>query len=381
MAQAKGCVPSYAMENIETPYDPKKDPNPSKKYSLWPNATVPYMIDTDLHEELQQLIKQAIEEFHEKTPIKWKAYNAQHDANYVCFEPASDPSDAYSQVGCNNCGKQLVKLTYPYIPESRRRWKKVNVMHEMMHVIGFFHEQQRVDSPSHHKAAETRGNDLDFVLVSDCVNVGHYDYQSIMHYPCYYFDGLYLDDDVKQQMEQNVEKLDTFSKMDLAAIKILYGIKDGHYGVWHRACTNKACNDTLCYCGSCGQSQPWCGFHPHKKRNTKGHWTCCFNEDEKSKKCHMNGHHGFWHMECEQRCDAKKHGCKCGACGAGCLHEGKKAHWSCCLVEKFEAPCPTSPFEKKNSKTNAKTKVKTKKTKTKKHEENDQIENSGDEGQ
>ena len=208
----------------------------------------------------------------------------------------------------------------------------------MMHSLGFVHEHQRIDSKDHHKGADTKGKierDPDFISDEYFISIGHYDYQSIMHYKCHFFNGLYNDDDTKQEMEKWVNKSETFSKGDIAAIKILYGLKDSHYGEWHPPCTSANCSDMICYCDSCGNSKPWCGFHG--KRNEYGHWTCCMNENKGSTICHSKGHTGFWHMKCESNCPEK--GCKCGACGAGCKYIGKKAHWSCCLKEKFDEWC------------------------------------------
>ena len=226
----------------------------------------------------------------------------------------------------------------------------------MMHCLGFVHEHQRQDSNKHHNAAKI--NDQDFITCSYYKSIGHYDYKSIMHYGNDMMKGHYKDKKTANEMKKYIGKSTTFSKGDVAAIKWLYGPNGSHYGEWHRPCIpGEGCDNETCFCSACGQSTPWCGF---AKENVNGHWTCCLSEDRESTECNARkwGHTGFWfvlhcpfcvmhntallcrHMECEKSClKSQKGECNCGACGVGCKHIGKAAHWSCCYQEKFEARC------------------------------------------
>ena len=95
------------------------------------------MIENTIPADLNALIKQAIQEFHDKTPVKWilfdKKKNKDPKKPYVAFERAIDV-DAYSQLGCCNDGRQLIVLTYPYVPRTRNKWTKVGIMHEVISV-------------------------------------------------------------------------------------------------------------------------------------------------------------------------------------------------------------------------------------------------------
>jgi len=342
MAQKKAAVVADIFDGIEG-IDDLKTNSKSKRNCRWPDAVVPYVIDKSIRKDMVALIKAAIKEFDEKTPINWKPYEKNLDKNYVVFEK-SNGEDAFSQIGCIG-GRQLIGLTPKYIPGTRKPWTKVGIMHEMMHTLGFVHEQQRKDAKQHHSASNLRKYDSDFITSDYYKCIGNYDYQSIMHYACCFFDGTYIDKQTEEEMKKWVDKGETFSKGDIAAIKLLYGLKDSHYGVWHPPCKSKHCTAYVCHCGSCGVSKPWCGWHG--KRNTNGHWTCCMREYKNVTTCHSKGHTGFWHMECEKTCPDK--GCKCGSCGAGCKYVGKKAHWSCCRQEKFDAWCTNTPFLDKKS--------------------------------
>eukprot|EP01084_Bolivina_argentea_P132501 233834_1 len=333
-AKSKGCVVFDVFNEQEF----KKDELLHKYRGRWPKGVVPYIISDDCSKELIIIIKDAMNEFHTKTPIKWKL-KQETDINFVLFMQSVE--DAFSQCGCLFEGQQVIMISYPYVPGTKEKMTRVGVMHEMMHCLGFLHEHQRIDAPEHHNRWKTGKVDRDFKIDEAFISIGHYDYRSIMHYNCAMMHGFYKDLDTQVEMEKYVGKSKTFSTGDIAAIKILYGINSEHYGEWHMACTNKKCNDQICYCDSCGNSIPWCGFHG--KRNINGHWTCCMNEDKNSV-CHSRGHTGFWHMNCDSRYGCTDIVCKCGACGAGCKHKGKAAHWSCCYVEEFDKWCTKSPI-------------------------------------
>lgn len=127
----------------------------------------------------RQIILGAIEnEYHKKTCIRWRPFK-RGDRRWVEFK--SNQRGCFSSVGMQD-GGQIINLQrsgcmYHYI-----------AAHEMMHAIGFFHQQSasnRDDFINIHRENIQQGKERQFLRYgSDFVNdfgVG-YDYSSVMHY-------------------------------------------------------------------------------------------------------------------------------------------------------------------------------------------------------
>ena len=163
---------------------------------------------------------------------------------------------------------------------------KVDILHEMMHIAGFRHEFAITDTLQHMAHMEIDNQEI--------VDIGNYDYCSIMQYPSYCSSS----DKTRKALNKKLEIMSkdsrdkTFSAHDLAAIKIIYGDKYSHHGIWHKACGSK-CSKSKCECGICGPlgSGANCGYS-----GIKGHYTCCLSENKNSN-CETN-HTGFWHAKC-----------------------------------------------------------------------------------
>ncbi|XP_020603064.1 zinc metalloproteinase nas-4-like isoform X2 [Orbicella faveolata] len=98
----------------------------------WPDGVVPYKLDSSLNKEAFKAIRKAIREFHKRTCVKFVPHTDEHDfvefqGNYGCF----------SAIGRQG-GKQRISV-------GEGCEYKGTVMHEMMHALGFFHEQSRTD--------------------------------------------------------------------------------------------------------------------------------------------------------------------------------------------------------------------------------------------
>lgn len=97
----------------------------------WPGGVIYYAVDASLSSKLT-LIKEAIQHYHENTCIKFKPRT--NEADYVVL---------YSGDGCNSWvgrkgGQQTVSLG------SGCDWFRT-IVHELMHAVGFYHEQNRPD--------------------------------------------------------------------------------------------------------------------------------------------------------------------------------------------------------------------------------------------
>ena len=96
----------------------------------WDNSTIPYFIATDLPNP--ERVNQAIKYFNEHTHVRFVPFAGQADA--IVFEKGT--KDCLSYVGRIG-GHQPIYLD--------DRCGQTEILHELMHVLGFVHEQSRPD--------------------------------------------------------------------------------------------------------------------------------------------------------------------------------------------------------------------------------------------
>ncbi|TDE15626.1 M12 family metallopeptidase [Dyadobacter psychrotolerans] len=95
----------------------------------WTNNTVYYTIDRALSNK--DLVQQAITHVQNNTPLKFVLRTTQ--ANYVTFTPARGFSSSVGMIG----GQQFIELGGGFTAG--------NVLHEIGHTVGLFHEHTRTD--------------------------------------------------------------------------------------------------------------------------------------------------------------------------------------------------------------------------------------------
>ena len=150
----------------------RRDLAPASSDQLWPNATVPYVIDDDLSDWQRQNVESAIAEWNDKTIISLVARTAE--ANYVRFRNIA-VGNCRSRVGMVG-GEQVIGLPPTGCSANA-------VTHEIGHAIGLWHEHQRVDR---WKYVSIEVGNLDRSL-DDWFKAEHpgsdfYDFASVMHY-------------------------------------------------------------------------------------------------------------------------------------------------------------------------------------------------------
>lgn len=149
----------------------------------WPKsgqyAYVPYRYATGF--SYQSVVQQAIAEYNAKTCIRFRPYRST-DRNYIEFVHSSG---CFSMIGKTG-GRQQISL-------GRGCGFKGIAIHEMMHALGFFHEQSRLDRDSQirinwNNIQRSMWYNFEKYKSGQASTLGEpYDKQSVMHYGNYAF--------------------------------------------------------------------------------------------------------------------------------------------------------------------------------------------------
>ncbi|XP_011693660.1 PREDICTED: astacin isoform X1 [Wasmannia auropunctata] len=150
----------------------------------WPGGVVPYFIQEDDFDRDQiELIKEAMQEYHERTCLRFRPYKDSDD-DYVTIQ--AKKSGCWSLVGRHGHG-QVLNLQNPGCIHHGV------VVHELMHALGFYHQQSAADRDEWvtihweniKSGKEHNFNKYDNRTVTD-YGIG-YDYKSVMHYSSHAF--------------------------------------------------------------------------------------------------------------------------------------------------------------------------------------------------
>lgn len=124
------------------------------------------------------MIEEAINQYHDRTCIKFKPWSGEKD--YITI--TSENTGCWSSVGRVG-GEQQVNLQIPGCVT-----KSGTVVHELMHALGFLHEQNRSERDkfvSINWANVKPGTENNFDKASERTTTAFnvpYDYGSVMHY-------------------------------------------------------------------------------------------------------------------------------------------------------------------------------------------------------
>jgi len=149
----------------------------SSLFDRWTNGVIPYQFGPHITETERAMANQAIDHWNEQTSVTFVAMNDQNRydfENYLTFESSYGCA---SYVGMRG-GEQSL-----WISEG---CDVGNVIHELGHVVGLFHEHTRSDRDNHIAIDWNNiapGKEFNFdVLNAGTELLGDYDYASIMHY-------------------------------------------------------------------------------------------------------------------------------------------------------------------------------------------------------
>lgn len=151
----------------------------AKKERIWDFGVIPYEIDGNFSGGHKALFKQAMRHWENYTCIKFVERNPIDHPNYIVFTERA--CGCCSFVGKRGNGPQAISI-------GKNCDKFGIVVHELGHVVGFWHEHTRPDREDHvviEKNNIMPGQEYNFnKLTEEEVNsLGQpYDYDSIMHY-------------------------------------------------------------------------------------------------------------------------------------------------------------------------------------------------------
>ncbi|XP_039180224.1 astacin-like metalloendopeptidase [Crotalus tigris] len=156
--------------------------SPFKSFSSasprWPKrkgiVRIPYIVSYKYDQHSVQIIKEAFEDFEKFTCIQFVPYSYQRD--FVSIVPLSGCFSSAGRIG----GMQVLSLA----PDCLRRGKGV-ALHELMHVLGFWHEHSRADRDKYINISWNEiltGFEINFIKNWNTNMLDNYDYSSIMHY-------------------------------------------------------------------------------------------------------------------------------------------------------------------------------------------------------
>ncbi|CAG9772163.1 unnamed protein product [Ceutorhynchus assimilis] len=145
----------------------------------WPNGEVPYQIDGFFDSDSLGNIKKAISIYHKYTCLKFRKRTAS-DNDYISI--VNSNTGCWSSVGRIG-GKQEVNLQSPSCVT-----RVGTPIHELMHAVGFLHEQNRYERDDYVTIAWQNirsGHENNFDKADDAKTTGYgvpYDFRSVMHY-------------------------------------------------------------------------------------------------------------------------------------------------------------------------------------------------------
>ncbi|CAO1412000.1 unnamed protein product [Diamesa serratosioi] len=214
----------YIEGDILVPVQNNATRNGMKTESLrWRGGVIPFVIRGSFNAREMDLLERAINEYHRKTCIKF-VRRQSNDYDYISIENAG--SGCWSSVGRTG-GKQVVNLQSPGCVS-----KIGTPLHELMHALGFLHEQNREERDGFVTIKNRNikpGYEANFDKAPRGATTGFgvgYDYGSVMHYsPTAFSRNGQPTIEAKSNSRDKMGQREGFSNKDLEKINKMYNCK------------------------------------------------------------------------------------------------------------------------------------------------------------
>lgn len=174
----------YVVDDIAYDSESQRNADPCTSSSCkWPKSSdgyvyVPYTISSSFSSREVSTIERGLFSFHDLSFIRFVRRSSQRD--YLNIQSLSG---CYSYIGRRGYGQDLSLQRSGCVYHD-------TVQHEVLHALGFHHEQTRSDRDSYIKILwenVTSGQEHNFDKVSTLNQGTTYDYGSVMHYSKYAF--------------------------------------------------------------------------------------------------------------------------------------------------------------------------------------------------
>ncbi|XP_058241185.1 dorsal-ventral patterning tolloid-like protein 1 isoform X2 [Hemibagrus wyckioides] len=194
----------------------------SRAERIWPGGVIPYIIGGNFTGSQRAMFKQAMRHWEKQTCVTF--VEKTDEESYIVF--TYRPCGCCSYVGRRGNGPQAISI-------GKNCDKFGIVVHELGHVIGFWHEHTRPDRDDHVTIIRDNiqpGQEYNFLKMEpgEVNSLGEpYDFDSIMHYARNTFSrGMFLDTILPSRDENNVRpaigQRTRLSKGDISQAKKLY---------------------------------------------------------------------------------------------------------------------------------------------------------------
>ena len=183
----------------------------------WSQGRIPFTFSPDLPHDTKQSILLAMQIWEMHTKIQFMKIDPKQDTetDYVVFYP--DLNQRCSSFVGRQGGPQSVRLA--------KRCSTMNIVHELGHTIGLWHEQSRLDRDAYIRILWENINEEHWYNFNQHITDGRdydeYDYQSIMHYSAYAFSKNNLKTIVPIQKDVEIGQRQFLSSKDIAAVNAM----------------------------------------------------------------------------------------------------------------------------------------------------------------